>query len=75
MTPTLDALRAKYPNLSFTLYAYSGEPVTLEAINGEGRIFTFVGATEAEAILAGFADDFTPPTQPTPADPALSVFD
>lgn len=77
MTPTLDALRAAYPHLSFTVYAYVGQPVTLEAITGDGKSFTFKGGSEAEAILKGFGDDFVEPAPPTtPAEaPVSSVFD
>lgn len=73
MTPTIDALRAKYPALSFTLYAYSGEPCVLECINGDGKIFTFRGATEEAAIMAGFADDFAAPA--AVAAPPTNVFE
>jgi hypothetical protein len=74
MTPSLDALRTKYPHLSFTVYAYTGKPVTLECITAEGKIFAFAGPTETEAILAGFGDDFTQPA-PAPETPTTSVFD
>lgn len=74
MTPTIDALRTKYPALGFALYALEpGGPVTLEAVNGDGKIFTFRGATEEAAIMAGFADDFAGPA--AVAAPTVSVFD
>jgi hypothetical protein len=66
--PTLDALRALYPHLSLTLYMYAGQPATLEAITPDGKTFKFEGKTEAEAILAGFGEHFTPPA-------ASNVFD
>lgn len=74
----LDALRAKYPHLGFAVYAYtpSGE-VTLECITAEGKTFQFQGATLAEAIATGFADDVAPPQPETgnPASADASVFD
>lgn len=71
MNPTLDALRARYPHLGFALYAYKpGGPVTLECMTAEGRTFSFRGTTEAEAILAGFAEDFAPPPATPPPAPA-----
>lgn len=72
--PTIDALRTKYGRLGFALYALEpGGEVTLECVNEEGKIFTFRGATEEAAILAGFADDFAAPAAaPTPTP---SVFD
>ena len=70
MTPSLDALRVKYPHLSFTVYAYASKPVTLECITADGNIFAFSGPTEQAAILAGFADDFA-----VPDPPKTSVFD
>lgn len=75
MTPSIDALRVKYPLLGFAIYAYQpGGLVTLECLNPAGQTFTFTGATEAEAILKGFADDFAEP-MPTPAPPTTNVFE
>ena len=78
---SLDALRAKYPQLGFALYAFEpGQPVVLECINQDGRSFKFTGATAEAAMLAGFGDDFAPePMPPTPEPaaptPTTSVFD
>lgn len=71
MTPTLDALRAKFPNLAFYVVALPGQPISLECVNEDGMVFPFKGATLEAAILAGFADDFAEPAPP----PAVSVFD
>lgn len=72
MKPSLDDLRAARPDLSLALYAMTpGDAVTLEIYEG-GEVYSFKGATEAEAILAAF-----PSTEPTTAEPATpdSVFD
>lgn len=76
--PSLDELREKRPDLSFALFAMTpGEPVTLE-IYHEGAVYSFSGATVADALLEAFppdqpdADDA--PDQPTPATPD-SIFD
>ena len=51
---TLDDIREACPDLGFGVYAYDPRgPVTLEVHAAEG-IFTFHGATEAEAIAAAF---------------------
>lgn len=71
---SIDALRAKYPHLGFCLYAFAGQPVTLECIAADGSIFRFDGPTEEAAIRAGFADDSTPPAE-TPGPPTTNVFD
>lgn len=66
----LDDIRAKYPLLGLALYAFEpGKPVTLEIIVADQQPFTFVAATEAEAVALAFpADD-----EPTP--PPSNVFD
>ncbi len=71
MTPSLDALRAKFPNLAFYVVAEPGKQVVLECINDTGQSFPFRGASLEAAIMAGFADDFAEPAPP----PAVSVFD
>ncbi|WP_157783650.1 hypothetical protein [Bradyrhizobium liaoningense] len=54
MRPSLDDLRTERPDLSFALYAMTpGADVTLEIYHG-GQVYTFNGATEADAILAAF---------------------
>lgn len=59
MVNTLDDLRAAYPQIGFALYAYTpGGPVTLEVHAAEG-VFTFRGATEAEAIAEAFPQEET----------------
>lgn len=74
MKPCLDDVRAARPELSLALYAMDpGGLVTLEIYAG-GEVYKFVGATEAEAILAAF------PPAPATAEPATplpdnSVFD
>lgn len=51
---TLDDLRSAFPDLGFGVYCYDPRgPVTLEVHAAEG-IFSFHGATEAEAIAAAF---------------------
>lgn len=72
--PSLDDLRALRPDLSLAVYAFQpGQDVTLE-IHHDGQVYTYKGATEADAILAAF-----PPAteeQPTPpATPDSSIFD
>jgi hypothetical protein len=74
MTPTLDDLRAKYPHLSLTVYAYSGQPVVLECITGDGTTFKFTAPTEADAIKKGFPEDFAEPAPAAPPAPS-NVFD
>ncbi len=70
--PSLDDLRALRPDLSFALYAMTpGQPVTLE-IYHDGQVYTFSGATEADAILAAFPPK--PVEEPKPATPD-SIFD
>lgn len=71
---TLDSLRAAYPNLSFCLYAFAGEPVKLEIINQDGDIFRSEGETEEAAILVRFPELAPEPPAP-PAPPAASIFD
>ncbi len=68
----LDDVHAKFPHLSLTLYMYAGQPVTLECIATDGSIYKFEGATEHDAVMAGFGDDLT--EKPTPA-PTTSIFD
>ncbi|MDI1263893.1 MAG: hypothetical protein PS018_11610 [bacterium] len=71
MRPSLDDLRAQRPDLSLALYAMTpGGGVTLE-IYDDGQVYTFTGATEAEAILAAFP----PPPETPPATTPDSVFD
>lgn len=71
---TLDDLRARFPHLSLTIYAYRGQPVTLECISPDGSIFKFTGATEHDAIMSGFGEDLAPPEVAAPT-PTTSVFD
>jgi hypothetical protein len=70
---TLDDVRTAFPHLDLTLYAYQGQPVTLECISADGSIFTFTGATEHDAIKAGFGEELAPAEQPAPAP--SNVFD
>lgn len=77
LRPSLDDLRTARPDLAFALYAMDpGGPVTLE-VHHEGKVYTFKGATEADAIVAAFppeqpdADD-APDTPPATPD---SIFD
>ena len=70
-TCSLDAARDENPALGFALYAYEpGGPVTLEIIDPDGQIFSFVGATASEALAIAF-----PPAPPEPATPSASIFD
>lgn len=71
--PSLDDLRAARPDLSFALYAMDpGAKVTLE-IYHDGRVYTFEGATVADAILAAFPHS----AEDSPSAPATpdSIFD
>jgi hypothetical protein len=55
---TLDDIRTKYPHLGVSLYALDpGKPVTLELLAPDGKLFSFTGATEAEAVAAAFPDE------------------
>lgn len=72
LQPSLDDLRRAKPDLAFALYAMDpGGPVTLE-IYHDGQVYTFKGATEADAILAAFPPE--PETTPAPPQPD-SIFD
>lgn len=63
--PSLDDLRALRPDLSFALYAMTpGQDVTLE-IYHEGQVYSFAGATVADAILAAFPVENVEPTAAT----------
>ena len=61
MTPTLDDLRTKFPHLSLCVYAFTGQPITLECITAEGKTFKFTAPTEADAIRQGFPEEFAEP--------------
>lgn len=76
MRPCLDDLREQRPDLSLALYAMTpGGPVTLEIYSG-GEVYPFKGATAADAILAAFPQQPTPPAEPVnPTPPDSSVFD
>lgn len=70
LRPSLDDLRELRPDLSFALFAMTpGEPVTLE-IYHEGAVYSFSGATVADALL----EAFPPEPEATPATPD-SIFD
>ena len=70
--PSLDELRALRPDLSFALFAMTpGADVTLE-IYHDGQVYSFKGATEADAILAAFP---AAPQQEAPPAPEASIFD
>lgn len=69
--PSLDELRRLRPDLSFAMFAMEpGAPVTLEIYHA-GQVYSFKGATVADAILAAF-----PPEEPD-AEPATpdNIFD
>lgn len=52
---TLDDARAAHPHLGFAVYAMEpGSGVTLEVHAPDGTVFTFRGASEADALLAAF---------------------
>ena len=59
---SLDEVRAKNPELSFSLYAFAGEPVALEVITPDDQIFRFDGPTEAAVLEKAF---------PVPDDPVV----
>lgn len=77
-----DDIRARYPNLGFSLFAMEpGEVVTLETYAPDGTVFPFVGDT-VEAVLAKafpeMIDVGVPIAEPEPAEPTepvASVFD
>lgn len=75
LRPSLDDLRRERPDLSLALFAMeAGQPVTLEIYHG-GQVYTFRGATEADAILAAFPPpEASQNATPTPATPD-SIFD
>jgi len=67
---TLDEARQAFPHLGFCVYAMEpGKPLTLEIHAPDGTIFTFYGATEAEALARAF------PETATAAEPELGLFD
>jgi hypothetical protein len=72
LRPSLDDLRRLRPDLSFALFAMDpGAAVTLE-IYHDGQVYTFGGATVADAILLAFP----PPAEtPAPPQPDTSIFD
>lgn len=73
--PSLDDLRAARPDLSFALYAMTpGAEVTLEIYHG-GQVYTFKGATVADAILAAFPSEAAQDASPPPPATPDSVFD
>ncbi len=73
LRPSLDDLRTARPDLAFALYAMDpGGPVTLE-VHHEGKVYTFTGATEADAIIAAFPPE--PEAAPTPPATPDSIFD
>lgn len=73
LRPSLDDLRAERPDLSFALFAMDpGLPVTLEIYHA-GQVYTFSGATEADAILAAFPPKLVEEILPPPATP--DIFD
>lgn len=51
---SLDEARAANPELSMTVYAYAGEPVTLEIITPDAQTYQFKGPTEAAVLAAAF---------------------
>jgi hypothetical protein len=68
---TLDEIRTANPDLGVAVYAYEpGGPVTLEIHTPDGQMFSWVGATEAEALNLAF-----PSQEPAPPEPALDIFD
>lgn len=78
LQPSLDDLRTARPDLAFALYAMDpGGPVTLE-VHHAGQVYTFKGATEADAIIAAFPPESEPAqapiAEPTPPQPD-SIFD
>lgn len=51
---SLDEARAANPELSMTVYAYSGQPVTLEIITPDEQTYQFHGPSEAFVLAAAF---------------------
>ena len=74
----LDALRAHYPELGFSLFAMEpGQPVTLEIYTPDEQVYSFTGNTVRAAIEKAFPlSSFTTP-EPKQNIPAVtaSVFD
>lgn len=61
----VDELRARYPGYGMALYALDPHgAVTFEVIDAEGNLFTFIGATAAEAIAMAFPEEVPPETTP-----------
>ena len=53
-----DEIRLAWPTLGFAIYAFTpGEPLTLEVHDVDGKIYTFMGKTAAQAIAAAFPQD------------------
>jgi hypothetical protein len=71
----LDDVRAKFPHLGVAVYAFEPKgPVTLECIAADGSIYKFEGATEHDAVMAGFGEDLTATPAESPA-PTSNIFD
>jgi hypothetical protein len=67
--PRLDDLRKAFPKLGFAIYAMDpAGQVTFEVYDSDGEVYTFTGATEAEAISNAF------PPKPEPVV-QTNVFD
>lgn len=66
----LDVLRMQNPELGFALYAMTpGGAVTLEVFTPDDQVFSFSGATAADALAAAF-----PETPPEPDPPPVDIF-
>lgn len=52
---TLDEVRSRFPHLGFAVYALdAGGPVTLEAHDPGGELWSWTAPTEAEALAKAF---------------------
>lgn len=69
---SLDEARAANPELSMTVYAYAGEPVTLEIITPDAQTYQFKGPTEAAVLAQAFPPDVRDEDQP---EPTPNIFD
>ena len=73
---TFDQIRAAFPDMAVALYALEpGMGVTLEIIDPDGGLFSFKGATAAEAIARAFPPAPADPDPPPVAEVATDIFD
>lgn len=76
-SPDFDTIRKQNPDIGLAIYALEpGGPVTLEIITPDEQVFTFRGATQAEALAKAFPPETViPVSEPEPPAPEPSIFD